>query len=422
MTKIKSISAIEILDSRGDPTVQSTVALDNGITATASAPSGASVGSYEAITLRDRDLRRFAGLGVLQAIQNVKNIIAPKLIGIEVTEQQKIDKIIIELDGTQNKSRLGTNATTSVSMAVAKAGALALGLPLFLYLRKILGKDTSLLKIPTPAFNIINGGAHASNNIDFQEFLIIPASSKTYSEALEIGTNIYRLLKKNLETQKYSTLVGDEGGYSPGIQTNKEALVLIKQTISSTIFKLGFDLFLGLDIAANNIYKDQKYHLKERPTLSPQEYIAYLNELNNENNFLYMEDPLWEDEWDGWQKLTLESTRTIIVGDDLIATNPYRLQLALNKKAITGVVVKPNQIGTISEALAVVEMAKLSNLKVIVSHRSGETTDDFIADFAVAAGADYVKFGAPARGERVVKYNRLLEIEQILANPQKQDA
>lgn len=417
MAKIKQIDSIEILDSKGNPTIQTTVVLENGATGKAACPSGTSVGTYEAISLKDNDQNRYHGLGVLKAVDNIKNLIAPKIIGMEGEKQSEIDRAMIELDGTENKSKLGANALLSVSMAVAKASTQSANLPLFLYLREFVKKDNNNLKIPTPAFNIINGGLHAGNNLDFQEFLVIPASSKTYQESLQIGTTIYYLLRQKLKIENMDTLIGDEGGFSPKLPTNQDALSLLKQIINSTSYKYGFDVFLGLDTASNNFYRDKSYHLRDKPSsLSSSDLISFYKDLNNQFNFLYLEDPLHEDDWDNWQKLCSESKETIIVGDDLTVTNPYRLQMALNKKAITGIIIKPNQIGTVIEALAVVEVAKAAGIKITVSHRSGETNDDFIADFAVAVSADYVKFGAPARGERVAKYNRLLEIEKIIQN------
>ena len=415
MAKIKQISSREILNAKGHPTIETTVILSDGATGVASSPSGTSVGKYEAVEIRDKDEKSFQGLGVKNAILNIEEIIAPSLLGMDASKQQEIDKKMIDLDGTHNKGRLGANATLSVSMAAAKAAARSSVLPLFLYLREYIKRENVPLKIPTPAFNIINGGKHAEGStLDFQEFLVIPASSKTYDESLKMGINIYFSLQKNLQTNNLSTLIADEGGFSPKLASNQDALLLLKQSIDSANLRIGFDVFLGLDVCASNLFSEQKYHIKDKTiSLSAKDLISFYEAINKDYHFLYLEDGLSEDDWESWSELTLKlSQQTMIVGDDLTVTNPYRLQTALDKKAITAIVIKPNQIGTVIEALAVVEMARQAGLKIIVSHRSGETNDDFIADFAVAASADYVKFGAPVRGERVAKYNRLLQIEK----------
>lgn len=414
MAKIKQIIAREILNSKGLPTVETTVYLNDGKIGTASTPTGTSVGNYEASELRDRDDKHFQGNGVLKPIANIEEIIAPAILGMDATKQHEIDKKMIELDGTQNKGRLGSNAMLSVSMAVAKAAAKSALLPTFLYLREFVNKENTAIKIPTPAFNILNGGKHAGDNTNFQEYMVIPASSKTYSESLDMAIVLYNSLRKILEQNNFATLVGDEGGFGPKLQTNKDGLDLLKQAIEATSFRYGFDVFLGLDVAATNFFLEGKYHIKDKTMpLSADALIEYYEELNKEFHLLYLEDPLAQDDWNGWSKIySSVSQQTLIVGDDLTATNPYRLQMALDKKTITGIIIKPNQIGTVIEAMAVVEIARQAGLKIIVSHRSGETNDDFIADFAVAVSADYVKFGAPVRGERVAKYNRLLEIEK----------
>lgn len=419
MSKIKQITAREILDSRGNPTIETTVLLNDNSVGVASCPSGASVGGYEAMELRDRDEKRYRGLGVLLAIENITKTIAPSLQGKDANNQPDIDKTMIDLDGTQNKGVLGANAMLSVSIAVAKAAARSSVLPVFLHLRQFIKKGIPL-KIPTPLFNLINGGMHADNNIDFQEFIVIPATSKTYSEALEIGVAVYNNLKKVLQQNNLSTLIGDEGGFGPSLSTNLDAFPLLKQAIELANLKFSYDMFLGLDAAANHTYKEKRYQIRDKTmSLSSSELIAYYKELNDLYSLLYLEDPLAEDDWEGWTQLVGDSQKTLIVGDDLTTTNPYRLQMAIEKKAITGIVIKPNQIGTVIEALAVVEVARLSGIKIIVSHRSGETNDDFIADFAVAVSSDYVKFGAPIRGERVSKYNRLLQIEKQLFSLEK---
>ena len=414
MAKIKLIVAREILNSKGIPTVETTVILSDGKAGTASTPTGTSVGSYEASELRDRDDKHFQGNGVSKPIANIEEIIAPNILGMDATKQHEIDKKMIELDGTQNKGKLGSNAMLSVSMAVAKAAAKSALLPTFLYLREFVNKENTTIKIPTPAFNILNGGKHAGDNTNFQEYMVIPASSKTYSESLDMAFVLYSSLRKILDQSNFGSLVGDEGGFGPKLQTNKDGLDLLKQAIEATSFRYGFDVFLGLDVAATNFYQEGKYHIKDKTMpLSSEALIEYYEDLNKEFHLLYLEDPLAQDDWVGWSKIFSSiSQQTLIVGDDLTATNPYRLQMALDKKTISGIIIKPNQIGTVIEAMAVVEIAREAGLKIIVSHRSGETNDDFIADFAVAVSADYVKFGAPARGERVAKYNRLLAIEK----------
>ncbi len=416
MAKIKEITAREILDSRGNPTIETTVTLNDGISETAACPSGASVGTYEAMEIRDHDQSHFGGMGVLKAIGNIQDSIAPKLVGMEATKQREIDKIMIDLDGTQNKSRLGANATLCVSMAVAKAAAKSSVLPLFMYLRQYVVNKGVPMRIPTPLFNILNGGKHAGENLDFQEYMVIPATSKSFSQSLEIGTATYNSLKTLLKQNNFQTLVGDEGGFAPKLSTNMDGFEYVKNAISQTPYKLGLDVFLGLDAAANSFLTKGEYLLRDRSQgYSAKDLIDYYKELNEKYHLLYLEDGLSEDDWDSWTKLCqMIGQDTIITGDDLTVTNPYRLQMAIDKKAITGIIIKPNQIGTVIETIAVVEVARAAGIKIIVSHRSGETNDDFIADLAVAVSADYAKFGAPARGERVAKYNRLAHIEQQL--------
>ncbi|MEK7551556.1 MAG: phosphopyruvate hydratase [Patescibacteria group bacterium] len=416
MAKIKQITAREILNSKGEPTIETSVILNDGAVGIASVPSGTSVGKYEAIDLKDNDEKRYGGNGVLNAITNIEKILTPLLIGMEASNQQLVDKKMIEIDGTPNKSKIGANTILSVSIAVAKAAARSAVLPLFLYLREYVKKENVQVKIPTPCFNILNGGQHGSGNIDFQEFLVIPATSKKYSESLELGTRVYFSLKKVIESNNLSSLVGFEGGFSPKLSSNQDALVLIKQAIDDSNLRPGFDMFLGIDAASNNFYDENKYQIKDKSNaLTSKDLISFYKTINEQYHLLYLEDGLNEDDWDGWKDLYQNmSQQTMIVGDDLIATNPFRLSEALSKSAISAIIVKPNQIGTIIESLAVCEMAKQAGIKIVVSHRSGETNDDFIADFAVSVNADYVKFGAPVRGERVAKYNRLLAIESQL--------
>ncbi len=418
MVTIKTITAMEILDSRGNPTVETTLTLSDGNAVVASVPSGASVGKYEAVELRDGDLGHYNGLGVLKAVANVNEIIGPKLIGLDPVKQGKIDETMLLLDGTPNKSTLGANALLSVSLAVCKAAATAVRLPLYQYISELLGSKLpkTIDKMPTPTFNIINGGKHGAGNLDFQEFHIIPASIKSYHDSLQIGEDIYQKLKQVLIARNAIHSVGDEGGYAPNLYTNIDALEAVMEAIQTTKFKFGFDVFLGLDIAASNIKKEESYYIKDRPTaLTTADFITYLIDLHHEYRLLMLEDPLAEDDWKGWQILTEKIGREVlIVGDDLLVTNPQRLKKAIADKACSAILVKPNQIGTMSETLQVIQIAKANDVKTVVSHRSGETNDTFIADLAVGVTADYVKFGAPARGERVAKYNRLLYIEKEL--------
>lgn len=418
MSKIVKVLATEILDSRGNPTVQCAVTIDDGQIGIASVPSGASLGKYEAVELRDGDPDRFAGLGVLKAVANVNQVIGPKLMGVDPTRQAEIDKVMVTLDGTENKSKLGANSTLSVSLAVAAAAAKSSKLPLYGYLNKLFGAalPTSIEKMPTPTFNIINGGKHGAGNLDFQEFHVVPATSKPYKQALEIGEEVYQKLKDVLIYRNAIHSVGDEGGFAPNLFTNLDALEAILEAIKGTPNAFGRDVFLGLDLAASHFKKPDGYQIKDRPIpLKSSEFVEYLIDLNNQYRLLILEDPLDEDDWEGWEKLTSSLSRTtLIVGDDLLATNLTRLAQAITQKACNAVLVKPNQVGTLSETLEVIKAARQGGLKIIVSHRSGETNDTFIADLAVAVAAEYVKFGAPARGERVAKYNRLLEIETEL--------
>lgn len=411
MAKIKQISAREIINGKGIPTIETSVLLSDGSIGIASAPGGTSIGSYEAAELRDKDLMRYRGMGVMKAVQNVETVISPKLSGMDANKQQEIDKTMIEMDGTQNKSHLGANTILSVSMSVAKAAAQSEVTPLFLYLNQLIPKTP--LHMPTPLFNVINGGKHAPDTFDFQEFLLVPASSKPYAESLLGGVGVVDSLRDVLRNNGYSTLVGDEGGFAPKMSTNHDAFSLLVQAIEGTTQRLGFDMFLGIDAASTTFYANGQYRIKDKQQgISSKSLNDYYQELAKQFHLLYLEDICAEDDWDGWNDaVTKLSRESLIVGDDLIATNPYRLQMAIDKKAITAVIIKPNQIGTVLESLAVVQMARAAGLKVIVSHRSGETNDDFIADFAVAVGAEYCKFGAPVRGERVAKYNRLSQID-----------
>lgn len=411
MAKISSIKAREILDSRGNPTIETTVILDDGSKAENSVPSGASLGKYEAIELRDNDPERYGGMGVLKAVENVNQIIAPKLKGMEATKQIEIDKLLIKLDGTPNKAQLGANALLSVSQAIVEVAAVSKKLPTYQYVASLYGFK-SPEKLPIPTFNLINGGKHGAGNLDFQEFHIIPSTAKTYSEALRMAEEIYQNLEEVLKKHGAIHSVGDEGGYAPNLFSNADALELLIEAIKRANYTFNQDVFLGLDVAAGFFYKNGKYQIRDRTMpMETEDLINFYKELNKQYPLFILEDGFYEDDWDGWIKITQQLPETIIVGDDLLATNKHRVEEAIKKKACNAVLVKPNQIGTISETVYVVMKARDADWKVIVSHRSGETNDDFIADFAVGVNADYTKFGAPARGERVAKYNRLLAIE-----------
>jgi len=415
MTKIKKLFAEEVLNAKGYPGVEATVILSNDIIASSSPPSGTSKGTYEALEIVDAKSKRYNGHGVLKAVENVNKIIAPRLLGTDINNQKKIDNIMIELDGTKDKRRLGANAILSVSQAVTKAAAKNSSLPLYLYINKLASNNKTIKKNPTPLFVMLTGGKHADNSIDFQEILLIPSPSKSFEEKTEIGVNIYHLLEKTLLESGLSTLTSIEGGFSPDFSNNIEALRLIKEVITNSSYKLSSDVSLGIDVASTSFYKDKQYFLKDKTTpYSPEDLIDLYQKLISDFNIIYLEDPFSEDDWTSWQKaFKILSPHSLIVGDDLTVTNPVRLKQALDNNVINGIIIKPNQIGTISETIEVVKMARLNNLKVIVSHRSGETMDDFIADFAIGVGADFVKFGAPAR-ERAIKYNRLLKIKRQL--------
>ena len=416
MAKIRAISAREILDSRGNPTIEATVWLDSGHTGLASVPSGASLGKNEAVELRDGDLSRFNGLGVLKAVANINELIGPKIKGLEASDQTKLDQLLIDLDGTPSKRNLGGNTILAVSTAVLKASAASFNLPVYQYLVKKYTLIKKVSQIPTPTFNIINGGKHGAGNLDFQEFHIVPSTRFNLKDSLRIGDEIYKLLGKVLTNRQAIHSIGDEGGYAPNLFTNLDALEIIMETINQTSYSFAKDVFLGLDTASDFFYKNGHYQIKDRAQpFNREELIAYYETLQRQYRLFSLEDGLEEEDWEGWQKLTESlGSQTLIVGDDLLTTNLKRVKTAISKKACNAILVKPNQIGTISETIEVIKLCRSVGWKVIVSHRSGETNDTFIADFAVGVGADYTKFGAPARGERVAKYNRLLAIESQL--------
>lgn len=415
---IYAVTAREILDSRGNPTIEASVILQSGYRGTAAVPAGASRGKYEAVELRDDDEKRYNGMGVLKAVHNVQQIIGPKLRNTDALEQRNVDDLLLELDGTTNKSKLGGNAILAVSMANAIAAANHQKIPLYKYINAIVHTlyPTPLTRIPTPTFNLINGGAHGAGNINFQEFHVLPASNKAFHEALQMGTEIYMAVKKILIYRNAIHSTGDEGGFAPNLFLNTDALEILEQAIKTTTYHITSDVFLGLDVAASQFKTQRGYEIKDKPTaFSTKEFIAFLKDIHERYHLLYLEDPLEEDDWEGWKEITrLMGADVNIVGDDLLATNPKRLQKAIETQAANAILLKPNQICTLTEFLTVVVLAKQNGFKTITSHRSGETNDTYVSDIAVGIQSEYVKFGAPARGERVVKYNRLLAIEQEL--------
>lgn len=417
-TKIYTILAREILDSRGNPTIETMVILESGYRGIASVPAGTSLGKYEAKELRDNDSTRYDGMGVLNAVNVVNTVIGPKLRGMDVLDQKNIDKTMVTLDGTEDKSRMGANSLLSISLSVAVAAAASQQLSLFRYLNAMFTEiyPTNLTRIPTPTVNIINGGKHGAGNLDFQEFQIIPASSFRFSDALRLAVEVYQKLKGILHYRNTSTAVGYEGGFAPNLYTNMEAMQLLQEAVRATPYRFGVDVYFGLDVAASHFKTNQGYQIRDKQApMNPKSFVTYLADLHKNYRLLILEDALDEDDWSGWTQLTKQFGHDVmIVGDDLLATNPIRLQKAIQDKACTAILLKPNQIGTLSEFLRVVALAKENNIQTIVSHRSGETNETFIADLGVAVQADYVKFGGPTRGERVAKYNRLLQIETEL--------
>ncbi len=408
---IKAIRAHEILDSRGNPTVEVEIELSDGTTGTAAVPSGASTGKYEAVELRDGDKCRYGGLGVCKAVSNVNNKIAPALVGMLASEQQTIDQVLLELDGTPNKSNLGANAILGVSLATAKAAANSANLPLYRYLG---GASARLL--PVPMMNILNGGKHAADSTDFQEFMVAPAGATSFSQALEMGTEIYHALKKAIKDKGLNTNVGDEGGFAPSLASNKQAVELILRAIDLAGCKAGDDCFIALDPASSSFYEEGKYVLqKEGATLTSSEMIDYYAKWVSSYPIISIEDGLAEDDWSGWVAMTSRLGEKIkLVGDDLYTTNLERLERGIAQKASNAILIKPNQVGTLSETLATVKRAQQVGWMTIISHRSGETEDTTIADLALAVGSGLIKAGAPCRSERVAKYNRLLRIEAEL--------
>jgi len=411
MTAIIDIHAREILDSRGNPTVEVDVQLETGAIGRAAVPSGASTGVHEAVELRDGDKNRYLGKGITKAVDFVNTEIFEALVGVDAEDQMYIDQILIDLDGTENKGRLGANAILGVSLATAKAMAAELDVPLYRYVG-----GTFAHILPTPMMNILNGGAHADNPVDIQEFMIMPISALNFAEGLRMGSEIFHALKKQLKEAGYNTNVGDEGGFAPAVKSSDEALDFIIKSIEAAGYKPKEDVVIALDSASTEFFKDGKYHLEgEGKVLSSEEMVKYYEDLCNRYPIVSIEDGLAEDDWEGWSKLTAALGDKIqIVGDDLFVTNPKRLKQGIEEKAANAILVKVNQIGTLSETLEAIEMAKKAGFGIVISHRSGETEDSIIADLAVATNAGQIKTGSLSRSDRIAKYNQLLRIEEEL--------
>ena len=411
---IKKILAREILDSRGNPTISTQVILESGVVGKASVPSGASTGAHEALELRDGDSARYLGRGVRKAVSNVSDIIAPKILGLDATAQEEIDNIMLQLDGTLSKKNLGANAILSVSMAVADASARALGKPLYTYL----GNAEKFL-LPTPMINILNGGSHADNNMDIQEFMIVPAGSPTFTEAIRVAAEVFHDLKKNLKKRGLNTAVGDEGGFAPNLKSNEEALDLIMESIQNAGYAPGKDIFLALDVAASEFFTDNTYVFKKSDgsKKSTQEMIDFYADLIEKYPIVSIEDGFAEDDWDSWKTMTDAFGKKIqLVGDDIFVTNLKRFQRGVEQGITNSILIKLNQIGTLTETIQTVRYAQENGYTTVISHRSGETEDTFIADLSVALNAGQIKTGSLSRSERVAKYNRLLEIEEELGD------
>lgn len=413
---ITEVYAREILDSRGNPTIEVEVCLEDGSIGRAAVPSGASTGAHEAVELRDGDKSRYLGKGVTKAVDNVNDIIAEALIGLEATRQVEVDEMLIRLDGTTNKGKLGANAILGVSMAVAKAAAYSLGLPLYLYLGGIGAQE-----LPVPMMNILNGGQHADNNVDIQEFMIMPVGAKSFSEALRMNAEIYHGLKALLKAKGLGTGLGDEGGFAPNLKSNEEAIEVILEAVKKAGYKPGEDIMIALDVAASEFYKDGKYQMEgEGLVKTSNQMVDYLAALCEKYPIVSIEDGLAEDDWKGWKALTKKlGAKVQLVGDDLFVTNEERLVEGIKNATANAILIKVNQIGTLTETFNAIETAKRAGYTCIISHRSGETEDTTLADIAVAVNAGQIKTGAPARTDRVAKYNQLLRIEEDLGGAAK---
>ena len=416
MAMITEVYAREILDSRGNPTVEVEVILEDGAVGRAAVPSGASTGVHEAVELRDGDKERYLGKGVTKAVDNVNDIIAEALIGLEATRQTEIDELLVRLDGTPNKGRLGANAILGVSMAVARAAASSVGLPLYLYLGGVAARG-----LPVPMMNILGGGGRADNDVDIREFMIVPVGAKSFSEALRMNAEIYHNLKALLKEKGLSTALGDEGGFAPNLSNNAEAIEVILEAVVKAGYKPEKDIVIALDVASSEMYKDGKYHLEgEGLVKTSEEMVDYLADLCEKYPIISIEDGLAEDDWAGWKLLTKKIGKKVqLVGDDLFVTNEERLVQGINKGVANAILIKVNQIGTLTETFNAIETAKRAGYTCIISHRSGETEDTTLADIAVAVNAGQIKTGAPARTDRVAKYNQLLRIEEDLGKAAK---
>jgi len=414
MSEIAGMHARQVLDSRGNPTIEVDVLLESGINGRAMVPSGASTGSREAVELRDGDPKKYMGKGVGKAVKNVNEKICPELVGIEVTEQILIDRLMIEIDGSKNKSKLGANAILGVSLAVARAAANELEIPLFQYIG-----GTNAKELPVPMMNVLNGGAHADNNVDIQEFMIVPLGARSFSQSLRMGTEIFHHLKAVLKKKKYNTAVGDEGGFAPDLKSNEEAIEVIIQAIKSAGYKPGKDVYLALDVAASELYSKKKYSLNAegKAKYSTEQMVDFISGLTAKYPIISVEDGLDESDWKGWKQLTDKiGDKVQIVGDDAFVTNTAILKKGIKEGIANSILIKVNQIGTLTETLDAVEMAKRAGYTAVISHRSGETEDSTIADLAVAVNAGQIKTGSLCRTDRVAKYNQLLRIEEILGD------
>lgn len=413
MSRIIDVFAMEVLDSRSNPTVEVTVLAESGAIGSAIVPSGASTGEHEAVELRDGDAKRYCKKGVLKAVDNVNNLIAPEIFDMEVTDQVSIDKLMINLDGTENKGKLGANAMLGVSLAVARCAANELNMPLYRYIG-----GTNAKVLPVPMMNILNGGKHADNNVDIQEFMIMPIGAETFRDALRMGSEVYHSLKKVLQERKLATGVGDEGGYAPDLSSNEEAIETIIEAVNKAGYEVGKDIYLALDVAASELYNadTKKYYLKsDNAELTDEGMIDYYEKLVNKYPLYSIEDGLDENDWEGWKKLTERlGDRVQLVGDDLFVTNTKRIKEGIETHTANSVLIKLNQIGTLTETIEAIEMAHRNHYTAVISHRSGETEDTTIADLSVALNTGQIKTGAPARSERVAKYNQLLRIEYML--------
>jgi enolase len=414
MSEIVAVLARQILDSRGNPTLEVDVELDSGVIGRAAVPSGASTGSREAVELRDGDKKVYGGKGVNKAVSNVLSVIGPEIIGIEVTEQVLIDRLMIEIDGTKNKKKLGANAILGVSLAVAKAAAGDMDLPLYQYIGGCNAKE-----LPVPMMNVLNGGEHADNNVDIQEFMIVPVGADSFSMALRMGTEIFHSLKKVLKKYKFNTAVGDEGGFAPNLESNAQAIDVLLEAVKAAGYKAGKDVFIALDVAASELYKNKKYKLEaeNKSNMSSSGMVDFLCDLASKYPIISIEDGLAENDWSGWKELTRKiGDSTQLVGDDVFVTNTEILAKGIREKVANSILIKVNQIGTLTETLDAVEMAKRAGYTAVISHRSGETEDTTIADLSVAVNAGQIKTGSLCRTDRVAKYNQLLRIEEALGD------